>query len=172
MKTSKIFAKDMSNKGQVSKTCKELLKFNNKNKNRSFCEKMTQSPDRHCTSEDICMFSDSVLSNCFWPYRLLCPWDFPGKNTGVGCHFLFQGIFPTQRSNPGLLILPHCRQIPTSWAIGEPQLFLIASSYLKLLYHLHNLQNFRHSSFRNRIELCLKFCDMIKIPVSINDRAL
>ena len=25
-----------------------------------------------------------------------CPWNFPGKNTGVGCHFLLQGIFPTQ----------------------------------------------------------------------------
>ena len=36
-----------------------------------------------------------------------CPWDFPGKSTGVGCHFLLQGIFPTQGSNPGLL---HCRQ--------------------------------------------------------------
>ena len=33
--------------------------------------------------------------------------DSPGKNTGVGCHALFQGIFPTQGSNPGL---PHCRQ--------------------------------------------------------------
>ena len=32
-----------------------------------------------------------------------CPWDFPGKNTGVGCHFLLQGIFPTQESNPHLL---------------------------------------------------------------------
>ena len=32
---------------------------------------------------------------------------FPGKNTGVGCHFLLQGIFPTAGSNPGL---PHCRQ--------------------------------------------------------------
>ena len=32
--------------------------------------------------------------------------DSPGKNTGVGCHALFQGIFPTQGSNPGL---PHCR---------------------------------------------------------------
>ena len=39
---------------------------------------------------------------------VLCPWDSPGKNTGVGCHFLLQGIFPTQGSNPGL---PHCRQI-------------------------------------------------------------
>ena len=28
--------------------------------------------------------------------RLLCPWDFPGKNTGMGCCFLLQGIFPTQ----------------------------------------------------------------------------
>ena len=28
--------------------------------------------------------------------RLLCPWDFPGKSTGVGCHFLLQGVFPTQ----------------------------------------------------------------------------
>ena len=26
------------------------------------------------------------------PLRPLCPWDFPGKNTGVGCHFLLQGI--------------------------------------------------------------------------------
>ena len=33
------------------------------------------------------------------PAVLLCPWDFPGKNTGVGCHFLHQGIFPTQGSN-------------------------------------------------------------------------
>ena len=32
------------------------------------------------------------------PTRLLCPWDFPGKNTGVGCHFLLQGIFPDQGS--------------------------------------------------------------------------
>ena len=34
------------------------------------------------------------------PLRLLCPWDSPGKNTGVGYHALLQGIFPTQGSNP------------------------------------------------------------------------
>ena len=34
--------------------------------------------------------------------------DSPGKNTGVGCHTLLQGIFPSQGSNPGL---PHCRWI-------------------------------------------------------------
>ena len=37
--------------------------------------------------------------------RLLCPWDSPGKNSGVGCHAL-QGIFPTQGSNLHLLDLP------------------------------------------------------------------
>ncbi|CAN0476709.1 unnamed protein product [Rangifer tarandus platyrhynchus] len=41
------------------------------------------------------------------PPRHLRPWDFPGKSTGVGCHCLLQGIFPTQGLNPGL---PHCRQ--------------------------------------------------------------
>ena len=40
--------------------------------------------------------------------QLLCLWDSPGKNAGVGCHFLLQGIFLTQGSNLGLL---HCRQI-------------------------------------------------------------
>ena len=55
----------------------------------------------------------SIMSNSLKPHglepaRLLCPWDSPGKNTGVGCHALLQGIFPTQESNQGLL---HCRQI-------------------------------------------------------------
>ena len=52
----------------------------------------------------------SVLSNSSQPYgleptRLLCPWDSPGKNTGVGCQALLQGIFPTQGPNPRLLCL-------------------------------------------------------------------
>ena len=37
------------------------------------------------------------------PTRLLCPWNFPSKNTGVGCHVLLQGIFPTQGLSPQLL---------------------------------------------------------------------
>ena len=41
-------------------------------------------------------------------WRLLCPWDSPGKNTGVGCHSLLQGTFPTQGSNLDLL---RCKQI-------------------------------------------------------------
>ena len=58
-------------------------------------------------------WSRSVVSHSLRPHgleptRLLGPWDFPGKSTGVGCHFLLQGIFPTQGSNPGL---PRWRQM-------------------------------------------------------------
>ena len=46
--------------------------------------------------------------------RLLCLWDFPGKNAGVGCHFLLQGIFLTHRSNP---VSP---SLATGFFITEP----------------------------------------------------
>ena len=46
------------------------------------------------------------------PARPLCPWDFPGKNTGVGCHAPLQGIFPTHLSFTGRQILYH-------WAIWQ-----------------------------------------------------
>ena len=52
--------------------------------------------------------SNSLQLHGRYPARLLCPWDSPGKNTGVGCHFLLQGISPTQVLNLGL---PHYRQI-------------------------------------------------------------
>ena len=38
-----------------------------------------------------------------WTVALLCPWGFPGENIRMGCHFLLQGIFPTQGSNSSLL---------------------------------------------------------------------
>ena len=46
--------------------------------------------------------SYSLWPHGLWLTRLLRPWDFPGKNTGVGCYFLLQEIFPTQGLNPGL----------------------------------------------------------------------
>ena len=51
--------------------------------------------------------SDSVRPHRRQPTRLRRPWDSPGKNTEVGCHFLLQEIFRMQGLNPGL---PHCRQ--------------------------------------------------------------
>ena len=56
---------------------------------------------------DVCVCAHSVLSRSLQPHRLLCPWDFPGKNTGAGCHFLLQGIFLTQGSNPSLCSFLH-----------------------------------------------------------------
>ena len=59
-----------------------------------------------CVSHSV--VSNSVQPHGLYPIRLLHPWNSPGKNTGVGSHFLLQGIFPTQGSNSGLL---YCRQI-------------------------------------------------------------
>ena len=64
------------------------------------------------------------MSNSLWPYwlepaRLLCPWDSPGKNTGVGCCTLLQGIFLTQGLNSCLLKILYCRWILYHWATGE-----------------------------------------------------
>ena len=71
----------------------------------------------------------------------LCPWNSPGKSTGVGCHFLLQGIFPTQGLNLGLL---HYRQILYHWATREALLhccaslisfFFPSSNLFKILFH-------------------------------------
>ena len=51
--------------------------------------------------------SNPLRPHGLWPTRLLCPWDYPGKNTGVGCHFLLWGIFLTQGFNLCLLYLLH-----------------------------------------------------------------
>ena len=61
----------------------------------------------HMVKESEVTQSCLTLCDPMEPTRLLHPWDFPGKSTGVGCHFLPQGIFLTQGSNPDL---PHCRQ--------------------------------------------------------------
>ena len=70
----------------------------------------------HPSDHSDCVLSHSTVSNSLrpqglWPARL-CPWNFPRKNTGVGYHFLLQGIFPTQGLNPGpLCCLP--------WQVGS-----------------------------------------------------
>ena len=55
----------------------------------------------------VCFVTQPWLTLCgphgLKSFRLLCPWDFPGKNTGVGCHFLLGGAFPAQGLNPHLL---------------------------------------------------------------------
>ena len=86
------------------------------------------------------LFSHSVVSNSLWHHRLssvrlLCPWDSPGKNTGVGCHFLLQGTFSTQGSNPGLL---HCRQILYSLSHQGSPMCTMSSPYKTKLCRIYS----------------------------------
>ena len=87
------------------------------------------------------MLSHSVMPYCLrphglWTVKLLRPWDFPGKNTEVGCHFLLQGLFPIQGWN---LCLLHFRWILCHWATKEAQ----SPSYSKPISNF----TFSNSSF-------------------------
>ena len=55
--------------------------------------------------------SNSLQPHGLYPARPLCPWDFSGKNAGVDCHALLQGIFWIQETNSSLLLLLLCRSI-------------------------------------------------------------
>ena len=59
--------------------------------------------------------SDSFRPHELYPVRLLCPWDFPGKNTEVGCHFHSPGDLP----NPG--IEPRSPALQVDSLPAEPQ---------------------------------------------------
>ena len=70
-----------------------------------------------CACVCVCAYARSVMPDSATPWtvpspRLFCPWDFPGKNTGLGCHFLHQGNFSTPGQNPHLLHLLH-------WHVGS-----------------------------------------------------
>ena len=55
-----------------------------------------------CMQKVASVLYDSLQPRGLYPARLLCPWDSPGKNSGVGCHARLQGILPTQGSNSSL----------------------------------------------------------------------
>ena len=73
-----------------------------------FCISLKNFPPLLYSARNICI-SNSLRPHgpCSLPGSLIRR-DSPGKNTGVGCHALLQGIFPTQGLNPGL---PHCKRI-------------------------------------------------------------
>ena len=74
----------------------------------------------------MCMYAKSLQScptlydpmDCSSPGSL-CPWDSPGKNSGVGCHALLQEIFPIQGSNLHLLCLLHWEAVSLLVALVE-----------------------------------------------------
>ena len=116
------------------------------------------------------------------PTRFLCPWNFPGKNTGVGYHSPLQGIFATQGSNLNLL---HFRQILYSLSHqGSPQLQVnklkrkilslvkndedtdscITCFYLQILTQYISVQ-LSHSEL-NVSQSCLTLCDPMDCSTS------
>ena len=72
------------------------------------------------------------VSDSLHPYGLLCPWISPGTHTGVGCHSLLQGIFPTQRLNLDFL---HCRKVLYHLSHqGRPIALVLKSKFLLMAY--------------------------------------
>ena len=69
---------------------------------------------------------DSLWSHGLQPTGFLCPWNSPGKNTGMGCHTLLQELFPTQGLNLGLT---HCRQT----------LYWVTREDLSMRFQYHNV---------------------------------
>ena len=88
------------------KICFNLLKNKESNTTEqiTFSHFQRQTSIIHLVQDCARVFSCSVVPNSLRPQgqqpsRLLCPWNFSGKNTGVDCHFLLQGIFWTQGLN-------------------------------------------------------------------------
>ena len=94
--------------GLFMKKCRKSVSFGmskDGKKNRKGRIKVWPGEVAQCAQS---LMSDSLQPHGLKPTRLLCPWDSPGKSTGMGYHALLQGIFPTQGLNPGL---PHHRWI-------------------------------------------------------------
>ena len=102
----------------------------------------------------------SVLSNSLQPHelqpiRLLSPQTFSGKNTGMGCHFLLQGIFPTQGASKDFLSRASLRQRHWPWALSKKLLRAVYQKPGKSLILLKDHQQF--ASLR-RWDLLAVFC--------------
>ena len=97
--------------------CRRILHPLNRRESLCVCQWQQHATEKSSskifTVQCVWNVSCSVVCDSFWPHglwsaRLFCPWEFPGKNTGVGSHSFLQQIVLTQGSNPGL---QHCRWI-------------------------------------------------------------
>ena len=79
----------------------------------SACQSMKTCENVSCT-----VMSFSLRFHGLKPTKLQCPWNSPGRNTGVGSHSLLQGIFPTQRWKLGLL--PNAGEMGSIPGLGNP----------------------------------------------------
>ena len=102
-----------------------------------------------------------------YPTRLPCPWNSPGKSTGVGCHSLLQGSFLTQGSNPGPLIAGRFFNVRAT----NKGSFLSSDGQRLLLHELPLNTNFQVSeSFyfpeSRRLTLSILFVELYFYPIS------
>ena len=80
--------------------------------NRGFLQRESCYPDQTGTRKSVKVLVPQSCPTLFepmdyiYPTKLLCPWDFPGKNTGACCHSLLQGIFLTPRVEPPFSAFP------------------------------------------------------------------
>ena len=95
------------------------------------------------------MSDKRLRSPGLYPSRLFCLWDFPGKNTRVGCHFLLQGIFLTRRSGPSLL----------NWQVGTLPLSHLRSPHLQ---NAHLLKCF----MERRVRYCATEWKQSYLPIT------
>ena len=95
---------------------------------------------------------------------LLCPWNSPGKNTGVGCYFFLQQIFPTKGLNPSLLGLLHLQ-------VGS--LLLVPPGRPHVMYlFFHNKNNLKERKEGGRKEKTQRQCKMnLVVSVSLRHTA-
>ena len=111
-----------------------------------------------------CLHCLSHVQPCATPWtiacRLFCPWNFPGKNTGVSCHFLLQRISQTQGWNPCLLCLLHWQAGPLPLVSPGKLLYINSSPLLSaschqkyLLINLHPLGKVKNYLFLHLIIL-------------------
>ena len=114
-KTTMLFNKHVINT-KLSDKCMYLQEGGNK----SMLFFIINSIELYNSSLCVCVQSVShirLFRTLYDPVRVLCPWDFPSKNNGIGCHFLLQRVFLAQGWNSHLL---HCRQISlllSQWGI-------------------------------------------------------
>ena len=91
--------------------------------------------------------SGSLQPHGLWSTRLLCPRDSPGKNTGVGCHFLLQRIFLTQGSNSALLVFCIAGRFLTTESLVKPIITCYCCSVAQLCLTLCNPMDCSMPSF-------------------------
>ena len=91
----------------------------------------------HVSVLSLLVMSDSLPPIGLQPARLLCPWNFSGRNTGVGCHFLLQGIFTNQGSNPCLfhLLYSQVGSLPL-YHLESPGPYQLSILYIVVLKYL------------------------------------